>query len=173
MNKTLNLISFKIGWALCIWAAVIHQPLFSWLAGFALLTINISVQKKRRISIAKVTTVMALGFFFETLNQHLGFYVFPEHASFFPPSWLLAFWPAFSLLFIDFMDVFMYKPVWFHLAVGITGAAGYYCGEWSQLLMFSRPLTLSLSLFCLVWAVQYLTIVKAATFVGRRSFLQG
>jgi Protein of unknown function (DUF2878) len=170
VNKTLNLISFKIGWDLCIWAAIQHQAMLSWLAGCALVTINISVQKKRRISLAKVVCVLALGFSFETLNAHLGFYTFPNHYSFLPPSWLMAFWPAFSLLFIEFMDVFDTKPFWFHLLVGVTGALGYYCGEWINLIHFREPVSYSLGFFCAVWALEYLVIVKTTSLVGRKAF---
>lgn len=170
MNKTLNLLSFKIGWALCIWAAIQNQPMLSWLAGLALVTINISVQKKRRISLAKVICALILGFSFETLNSHLGFYSFPNHSGLLPPSWLMAFWPVFSLLFIEFMDVFETKPVWFHLLVGVSGALGYYCGQWINLIHFNEPLTYSLGLFCFAWSIQYLLIVKTTSLVGRKAF---
>lgn len=170
MNKTLNLISFNIGWALCIWAAIQNQPLLSWLAGCALVTINISVQKKRRVSLAKVMSVLILGFSFETLNAHLGFYSFPHHTSFLPPTWLMAFWPTLSLLFIEFMDLFETKPIWFHLLVGAVAALGYYCGEWLHLIHFREPVSYSLGFFCIAWSLEYLLIVKTTSLVGRKAF---
>ena len=170
MNKSLNLLSFKIGWALCIWAAMLQQPLLSWLCGLGLLTINISVQTKRRVVLLRVFTVIALGLFFETLNQHIGFYTFPRHTSFLPPLWLLAFWPTFSLLFIEFLDLFATKPFWFHLLVGFTAGLGYYCGQWAGLLIFTEPNIPWLTAFSLTWALQYLLIVKAVSLVEQLVF---
>ncbi|MBY0383938.1 DUF2878 family protein [bacterium] len=170
MNKSLNLLSFKIGWALCIWAAMLQQPLLSWLCGLGLLTINISVQKKRRRALLKVFVAILLGVCFETLNQHIGFYTFPNHSSFFPPLWLLAFWPVFSLLFIEFLDLFATKPFWFHLLIGFTGGLGYYCGQWANLLVFQSPNSPWLIAFSITWAVQYFLIVKAVSLVERLVF---
>jgi hypothetical protein len=172
VNKTLSLLSFKIGWALCIWAAIAHHASYAWLTGLALLTINISVQKKRRVALAKVGTAIFLGFAAEIINMHLGFYEFPNTDSIFPPLWLLAFWPVFSLLFIEFLDLFKHKPLWFHFLVGVTGAAGYYCGQWVNLILFKEPLLISLGLFCIVWSLQYIAIMKATEFVGKMSFLR-
>lgn len=172
MNKTLHLVSFKIGWAVCLWAASQnYSSLIPWLCGVGLVAINVSVQKKRRLALAKVFTVVGCGVLFELINQHLGFYNFPQQTSFFPPLWLLSFWPVFSLLFIEFLDRYASKPLWFHLVVGITGAAGYYCGEWFNLIAFQRPLEIYLSVFCLVWAFEYYFIVKAVQIVSRRPIL--
>ncbi len=124
MNKTLHLISFKIGWAVCLWAASQnYSSLIPWLCGIGLVAINVSVQKKRRLALAKVFTVIFFGFLFEWLNQNLGFYFFPNHNSLLPPLWLLSFWPVFSLLFIEFLDHYANKPLWFHLLIGVVGAA--------------------------------------------------
>ncbi len=172
MNKTLNVISFKIGWAVCLWAASQNYSwLIPWLCGVGLVAINVSVQKKRRLALAKVFTVVVFGFLFELLNQHLGFYEFPNHNSFFPPLWLLSFWPVFSLLFIEFIDGYANKPLWFHLLIGVSGAVGYFFGEYAGLIIFERPLEIYLTLFCLVWAFQYFFIVKVVQIVRRRPIL--
>jgi Protein of unknown function (DUF2878) len=174
VNKALNVLSFAIGWGVCLWAATQNYSwLIPWLGGVGIVAINVSVQKKRRLALAKVFTVVVLGFFFEWMNQHIGFYAFNDHHSIFPPLWLLSFWPVFSLLFIEFFDRYANEPLWVHLLFGSSAALGYYCGEWFQLITFQRPIEIYLALFCLVWAFQYFFIVKAVQFVRRRPILWG
>jgi len=172
VNKALHLLSFKIGWALCLWAAITQWPLFSWLIGLGLLTVNISLQKRRRISICKVLTVLLLGPVFELVNLHLFLYQFPLNPAWHPPMWLLAFWPVFALMFIEWIDAIAHKPLWWHFLLGVSGGLGYYGGEWAQLIAFNEPKVLTVSIFCALWAVEYILIMKATVWVGKLSFLQ-
>ena len=172
MNKVLHLFSFNIGWSLCVWAAVAQWPLFSWMVGLGLVIVNIAVQPRRRIAIGKVLTVIALGSLMELFNLQLGLYTFPKDPSWHPPAWLFAFWPVFSLMFIDFIEGISRKPLWIHFIIGVIGGAGYYCGEWIGLITFREPKMISLALFSTIWAIEYILLMKATVAVGKFSFLQ-
>ena len=172
MNKVFHFLSFGLGWALCLWAAIAQWPLFSWMVSLGLLTVNISLQERRRISIAKVLVVLLLGFVFELVNRHLGFYEFPKNEAWYPPSWLLAFWPAFSLLFMEILDDLASRPLWSHFLIGLSGGAVYFCGEYVNLIRFHEPKIVTFSLFCVLWSVEYILLVKLSRAAGRLWFLQ-
>lgn len=172
MSKALHLFSFGLGWALCFWAAMAQWPRLSWMMSLGLLVITISLQERRRISISKVLVVLCLGFIFELVNMHVGFYEFPKSHSWYPPSWLLAFWPVFALLFMDVIGTSSKRPLWWNFLFGLLGGGFYFLGEWANLIRFHEPKALTFALFCILWSCEYVLLVKLSRIAGRLSFLQ-
>ncbi len=172
MNKALHLFSFGLGWVLCFWAAIAQWPRLSWMISLGLLVVNIAIQERRRISISKILVVLTLGFVIELVNRHVGLYEFPKNHAWYPPSWLLAFWPIFALLFMDVIGSSSPRPLWWNFIFGVVGGLAYYAGEWANLIHFNDPKAVTIPLFCILWSCEYILLVKLTRIAGRLSFLQ-
>lgn len=147
-------------------------PRLSWMISLGLLVVNISLQERRRISISKVLVVLVLGFVFELVNMHVGFYEFPKSHTWYPPSWLLAFWPVFALLFMDIIGSSAKKPFGWNFLFGLIGGGLYYLADWANLIHFHDPKAVTFALFCVLWSLEYILLVKLTRMAGRLSFLQ-
>jgi hypothetical protein len=140
-------IGFSVSVTSCVLAVLISSP-------------------KRRIDFLKVGIVIALGMLFEAINARLGLYSFiPDQE--FPPAWLLSFWPAFSIMFIEMLKYFYNKPFAVKFLAGFVGGAGYWAGEWLGLIRFHEDKYVMMFVFALVWSIEFIALLTISRTIDK------
>lgn len=158
-----------MGWGLCAYAAYINNGDLAMLVALVIVTINLVwVSRTQRIDMMKSVTGFSLGFFFEFLNMHLGVFTYTEPMTI-PPLWIVAFWPMMATLFFDSFKFLFSKSTVFCFLFGLLGGLSYYSGESIGRLHFKDPQILSVGIFSVVWALEFLLTIYCFKILERRN----
>lgn len=122
---------------------------------------------RRRIDFLKVGLVIALGIFFEFFNEWMPFYHFVPNSKF-PPIWILCFWPAFSILFIETLKPLYYRNFFIRYGAGLLGGMTYWSGDYLGLIQFQDDRNLTMGAFVALWAVQFVLLLRVSQYIDRR-----
>lgn len=156
-----------MSWGACLFGAINGAV---WV-GFCVSAICLSLaillgSPRRRTDILKVSVVMGVGLLFETINFWLPLYSFtPNIDSWFPPQWMLCFWLAFAILFLEALKFLYSKHISIRFLAGVWGGAGYCAGEWLGLIDFFQPHLVTMSLFAVLWGVEFVLLLKICEFL--------
>jgi hypothetical protein len=154
----LSFFSFNIGWWLCAIGASNGYP---WIAP-AILPLFVGVHlyyspvsKGEAVFLA---VLAGLGFCIDTGLIQLGlFTVYPE--SEFAPIWLVAIWVLLGQTYESLL--MMKRNKWLLVASGaFSGPLSYYCLEALGILLYRRPLWISLILHALFWGALTPALLK-------------
>lgn len=157
-KQWVEIICFKLSWAVALWSAVENQPLISLAIAMIILSSQLIVSVHQKQDLLKLMAVVLGGACLEVLNRFLGFYDFSPSQKM-PPLWLLAFWPTFAILFFSFVPLLYHKSRWTQWFLGFTGGLGYFAGEWIHRMNFYEPKELSLLLFSALWGLEFMLLV--------------
>ncbi len=168
MKYVIHLLLFKISWGACVFGALYGATRISFLVSVTCLTLAILLTSpKRRIDFLKVALVLPLGIGFEYINELLPLYSFvPDTQS--PPGWMLCFWPAFAILFIETLEFLYDRNIVIQFLFGFAFGAGYWAGEYLGLIQFQGNKVLSMGLFAALWSLQFLLILRVTKYIDRK-----
>ncbi len=168
MNYVIHIFLFIVSWGACVFGAMNGAPWLSFGVSATCLTLAVLLSSpRRRVDFLKVGLVIFIGVVCEYFNELLPFYKFiPE--SKYPPVWILCFWPAFSILFIETLEPLYRRNFFVRYAAGLLGGMTYWSGEQLGLIQFEPEKALTMGAFAALWAVQFVLILKVAHFIDRR-----
>lgn len=168
MKYIIHIFLFVLSWGACVFGALNGAPWLSFGVSATCLTLAVLLSSpRRRVDFLKVGLVIFLGVGFEFFNELMPFYQFiPE--SKYPPVWMLCFWPAFSILFIETLKPLYYRNFVFRYGAGLLGGMTYWSGEYLGLIEFLPEKSLTMGAFAALWAVQFVLLLRVAHFIDRR-----
>lgn len=168
MKYVIHLFLFKISWGACVFGALFGATWVSFCVAVTCLTLAILLTSpKRRIDFLKVAFIIPLGIGFEFLNEFLPLYTFIP-ASQFPPTWMLCFWPAFAILFIETFEFLYDRNILFKFVFGFLCGASYWAGEYFGLIQFQGNKFMSMGLFAVLWSLEFLVILRITKYIDRK-----
>lgn len=168
MKYIIHLFLFGLAWGACVFGAHVGAAWISFGMSVTCLTLAILIcSPKRRIDILKVALIVPLGVGFEYFNEFLPLYTFiPE--SKYPPVWMLCFWPAFSILFIEVLEFLYPRHLIVKFIFGFLGGMSYWPGQYLGLIQFQGNPYLSMVIFAGIWAVQFVLLLRISEAIDRR-----
>lgn len=168
MKYVIHLLLFFISWGACVFGALNGATWLSFCTSVVCLTLAILLTSpKRRIDVLKVAFIIPLGVGFEFINEMLPLYTFVPESKY-PPTWMLCFWPAFSILFIESLEFLYYRNIVVKFIFGFLGGASYWAGEYLDLIQFREDKMMTMGIFAAIWAVQFLLILRITQYIDRR-----
>ncbi|MCC6137162.1 MAG: DUF2878 domain-containing protein [Bdellovibrionaceae bacterium] len=168
MKQLIHWFLFHISWGACIFGALNQAVWLSFSVSVTCLTLTILLSSpKRRTDIFKVCIIMVLGVLLEIANAALPLYNFVPDTGY-PPAWLLCFWPAFAIMFLESLKFFYNKNILIRFVAGFIGGAGYWAGEWMGLMKFLENTHVTMGLFATLWAIEFIALLKVSAYIDKR-----
>lgn len=159
MKHFIHAFLFYMSWAACLLGALNEAVWIGFSVSITSCVIAVLISSpRRRVDFFRVIVIICLGFVLEAVNMHLRLYSFVPESTL-PPAWLLSFWPAFSILFLDILKFFNNRAFVYKFIAGFTGGAGYWAGQWLALIEFREDKYVMMFVFAMIWAVEFMLLL--------------
>lgn len=168
MKQLIHWFLFHLSWGACIFGAINQAVWLSFSVSVTCLMLTILLSSpKRRFDILKVAVIIAVGLLLELINAALPLYKFVPDTGY-PPAWLLCFWPAFAIMFLESLKFIYNRNILIRFVAGFIGGAGYWAGEWMGLMKFQGDTRVTMGLFAVLWAIEFIVLLKISAAIDKR-----
>lgn len=150
-----NFLGLEITWAACAYGAINSQPMFGVIVGLIYLSFHFLFTPSRRTDIVTMCCLASIGIAMDYINMRIGIVSFHQSASDFNfiPLWLVILWCVFSLIIPHSIYWLSKKPKLAIILGGILGSATYWLGDKLGAIFLGEPLTMSVSVYFIQWAI--------------------
>lgn len=150
-----NFLGLQVTWAACAYGATQATPSLGVTVGIVYILAHMIFTSTRKQDLTLMFGLSTIGIFLDHANTYFGILSFPNSNVDFTliPLWLMVLWLVFSLMIPHSLN-WLRNNIWLAFFLGgLGGSSSYWLGHKLGALNLSEPLTLSIIVYFIQWAI--------------------